>query len=198
MKNNWKIISIVGLAIVLFCMVTIISFIHEIKNVPLPVFGEVKDFSLTDTENKTISLADLKGKVWVADFIFTTCGHICPIMSKHMASLHRSYLLEEDTAMVSISVNPEFDTPKILNDYAKRYNADTKHWHFLTGSRDAIKDLAVNGFKIGSVEDPVFHSTYFVLVDKTGKIRGYYEGTKIIEVQRLFKDIAFVLKEQRS
>ena len=162
----------------------------------LPVLGQVLDFRLYDTEGKEFGLTQLKGKVWVADFIFTTCGGICPLMSQNMAAIYRALEPQNDIQFVSISVNPTYDSPDVLKDYAKRYQADTNKWHFLTGSAEAIRDLAANGFKIGSVDEPAFHSGYFVLVDQKSQIRGYYDGTKQERLQKLREDMAILLKEK--
>ena len=162
---------------------------------PLPVLGEVADFSLLDTGMNEKSLEDLKGKTWVIDFMFTTCGTTCPVMTKQMAKLHRSYVLEEDVRLVSVSVNPEYDSPNILNDYAQKHEIDTDKWFFLTGSREAIHKLAVESFKVGSVDDPVFHSTRFILVDPQARIRGYYDRMEDEAIDKLFHDMARLLKE---
>lgn len=87
--------------------------------------------------------------------------------------------------------------PGFLEDYAKRYKADLKKWHFLTGPRDRITDVALRNFKIGSVDEPVFHSAFFVLVDHNGHIRGYYDGTQDDEIQLLFKDLASLLSQKK-
>lgn len=161
----------------------------------LPVIGEVADFALYDSRGEPVSMARLEGKIWVADFIFTTCGSICPVMTRNMAVLHDRYKNEERLRLVSISVNPEYDTPEVLAEFAARYQADPSRWFFLTGSRDAIQDLAVNSFKIGSVEEPVFHSGYFVLVDGTGRIRAYYDGLEKKNIRRIERDIAALFSE---
>jgi len=150
---------------------------------------------LTDAKGGLFSSDTLKGKVWVADFIFTTCQGPCPIMSKNMASLHRSYVLENDVRMVSFSVNPEYDSPIVLDKYAERYKANQDKWYFLTGDRSVLEKIIIEGFKVGSIEEPMFHSTRFVLVDKRGRIRGFYDGTKDAEIKNLFKDIAQLKKE---
>jgi protein SCO1 len=171
-----------------------LNHVHT-KSQKLPVLGQIQDFSLTDVNNKTVTPADLKGKVWVAKFFFTTCGGICPTMSKNLAALHRSYVLEKDVRMVSISVNPDTDTPEVLKQYAKKFNADTDQWIFLTGPIADIQKLAVESFKLGSIEEPVFHSPHLTLVDREGHIRGYYDGTETKAVSQLFKDIARLRKE---
>ena len=163
---------------------------------PLPILGEISTGSFINSEAQPYTLETLQGKVWVADFIFTTCAGPCPVLSKHMSSLHLSYRLEEDVRMVSFSVNPEYDTPQVMKAYADSHGADTRSWHFLTGSREEIHRVAVEEFKLGSLEDPVFHSTRFVLVDRKGQIRGYYEGQDKTELRHLFTDIARLLKEK--
>ena len=132
----------------------------------------------------------------VLSIIFTTCGGICPLMTKNMTQLFRSYRMVNDVSFVSITVNPETDTPTVLMDYAKKFDANMDQWHFLTGSREAITDIAVHGFKLGSIEEPIFHSAKFVLVDRQLHIRGYYDGTENAELSKLFKDVATLLNER--
>jgi len=169
---------------------------YKISQKPdLPVLGEVKNFKLINVNNQNFTLDDLKGKVWVADFFFTTCADICPIMTKNMSSLHRTFQMLDDITLVSISVNPEFDSPEILQKYAEKYNVKNNKWQFLTGDRQEIKNLALNSFKLGSIKEPVFHSDKFTLVDRAGLIRGYYDGTKTEELNRLFKDASRLLKK---
>ena len=163
----------------------------------LPRISKVADFHLLDQDAQPIGLRDLKGKVWVADFIYSTCSGICPLMSKNMAQLGRSFaLLQQEVTFVSISVNPENDTPDRLKEYAKTVQANTRAWKFLTGPREEIQRLAVHSFKVGSVDEIMMHSAYFVLVDNKGYIRGYYEGTQKKQIDRLFKDIAYLVKEK--
>jgi len=114
-----------------------------------------------------------------------------------MASLHRSFELVKEISLVSITVNPENDTPQILSDYARKFNANQKKWHFLTGDREKIHQVVIGSFKLGSIEEPVFHSTYLVLVDRFGLIRGYYDGMKQAEVNKLFKDAAALVQEKK-
>ena len=117
-------------------------------------------------------------------------------MTRHMAQLHQSFRLLDEVALVSISVNPEYDSPDILKQYAQKHKADTRKWYFLTGSQEDIQNLAVHSFKIGSLEEPIFHSGRFVLVDRKARIRGYYDGTQKEGIERLFKDAASLVKER--
>lgn len=119
------------------------------------------------------------------------------MMTRNMAALHRSFLPMDSVAMVSFSVNPENDTSSVLARFAQKYHADTNKWHFLTGSREEIKQLAVLSFKVGSLEEPIFHSDRFVLVDREERVRGYYDGTQQKSINTLFKDIATLIKEKR-
>lgn len=169
----------------------------EIKREKLPILGEVPKFILIDSEGRKFSSIRLEGKIWVTNFFFTTCSGICPMLTRNMAQLQRSFDLVNDVTLVSITVNPENDSSQVLAEYAKKYNANTKKWVFLTGERSAITDLIVKGFKLGSVEEPIFHSSYLVLVDRFSLIRGYYDGTDQKAVNKLFKDAAILIKEKK-
>lgn len=171
-------------------------YVVDSRSEPLPVMGEVPDFEFINTDIEQISKKDLEGKVWVADFIFTTCGGICPKMSENLAWIHRSYLLEKDVRLVSVTVNPDYDSPQVMKEYAGKYGADTGAWHFLTGPKETVLNLAYKGFKLGGEDDPIFHSPKMVLVDRKSRIRGYYDGTDKEEVRKLFKDIARLIKEK--
>lgn len=189
----WTIL--IGVAVFCATVFTGTLFYLETQKSHLPVYGKIRPFTLTDSSGKEFKLADLDEKVWVANFFFTTCSGICPIMGKNMANLYRSYKLEKDVRFVSISVNPDNDTPERLTEYAKRYDADTDQWHFITGPRERLQELAIGSFKLGSVEEPVFHSSSLVLVDRNNQIRGYYDGTSDEGARELFKDLAKVLRE---
>ena len=191
-----RIITILVLAVCLFVAYTAYLFSNHPQDKKLPVLGQVNNFQLFDENGDEFALRQLHGKIWIANFFFTTCADICPVMSKNMAALHRSYNLIEDVWHVSITVNPEYDSAGVLKNYAKTFNADTSKWHFLTGPRAQITELAVKSFKLGSIEEPVFHSAKFALVDRRGLIRGYYDGVQPGEVSQLFKDISVLLKEK--
>ena len=187
-----------SLGMILFFGFLAFFFNQETSSSKLPVLGGVQDFLLYDSHGDPVGRDELQGKVWVADFIFTSCSGICPVITKNMAKLHRIFLENDGVRLVSISVNPETDSSEILAQYARKHNADTRRWYFLTGPRDAIQSLSVKSFKIGSVEDPIFHSDRFVLVDRHSRIRGYYNGTKEEDLETLMKDILIILKERSS
>ena len=159
----------------------------------LPVLSRVTDFELTAATGQPFHSEQMAGKVWVVDFIFTSCAGICPVMTLAMADLHRSFDGEDHVEFVSISVDPETDTPEVLSSYGERYGADPERWHFLTGAIEDIHALSVQTFKVGAVDEPINHSSRFILVDGSGSIRGYYVGTDSEDVARLAGGITELL-----
>lgn len=184
--------------IIVFGLIILLALVSQTlkDREPLPILGSIPEFELTDSRGLPTGLADLEGHVWVADFIFTTCAGPCPIMSTNLASVHREYGDEDDLRLVSVTVNPDYDTPEIMDAYAKHYGAETDRWHFLTGAYEDIQSLLMNGFKMGDLEDIVFHSTRFALVDREARIRGYYIGTEAEDMELLRKDLKRLLREQ--
>jgi protein SCO1 len=161
-------------------------------------FNTIPDFSFADQTGQTVTKEALKGKVWVADFFFTRCPGPCPIMSSRFAELDRNFSKGSSLALVSFTVDPQFDTSSVLSRYAQRYEASNR-WHFLTGEKQKIYDLAINGFQLavqdpGSVMPNFIHSTKFALVDIDGVIRGYYDGTSEEVVQKLLLDVGSLLR----
>ncbi len=190
--SNRFIISQVLLAAMALAL--FVTYKNVASNSHLPKLGFVQDFSLTNQDNIPTQLKDLKNKVWVADFVFTTCSGICPSMSKNMSAMSKVFNHYPDVRMVSFSVNPENDTPEVLKKYASKYDANDR-WVFLTGSRDTITKLAVESFKMGDMKEIVFHSAMFVLVDRKGRIRGYYDSGDASRIERLHQDIPLLRRE---
>ena len=158
----------------------------------LPDYYAAPEFTLTERSKRTVSEKDLAGAVWVADFIFTHCAGICPTMSANMRKLQDK--LPPEVRLVSFTVDPYNDTPEVLSEYANRYGADRDRWVFLTGKPEDIQQLSVGGFKLaldpnsGSEKEPITHSSRFVLVDKEGRIRGYYGMDEADALDRLVAD----------
>jgi len=192
MNFNFRLKIYIGVAIFL-----IISFFFKDSQPAkeLPEIGNIPQFEFTNSDGNTVTLDNLKGKVWVADFIFTTCTMACPMMTGNMNIVHKKFKKNDNVRLVSISVYPEYDTPEVLKNYASQYDADTEKWLFLTGKEDAVKDVIRDGFKIGDYEDIIFHSEKFALVDKKGIIRAYYNGMKSEDMKQLKKDINALLKQ---
>ncbi|MEP0842761.1 MAG: SCO family protein [Phycisphaerae bacterium] len=161
------------------------------------MFFELPGFSLTERSGQTVTLGTLKGKVWVADFIFTTCQGPCPMMTRRMAGLQSNLAGEAGVRFLTITVDPRMDTPDRLRRYADQFRAPKDRWLFLTGEREAIYKLSTEGFRLAAIVDdaaaapsdhPILHSTKFVLVDRQARIRGYYDGTSEEDVKRLETD----------
>ena len=174
--------------------------VNQLANRPLPLLGTVPKFELVNQEGQPFGSEQLSGKIWIADFIFTSCPGPCPIISTRMSELQKP-LEKSDVRLVSISVDPEKDTPDVLRAYAEKLRANSKRWDFLTGSRAAIYSLSRDGFKLGvsdGSEDagiPI-HSTRFALVDRRGAIRGYYDALAPDAVTKLLADTNHLLREQ--
>ncbi len=161
----------------------------------LAAHQQLPDFSLTDQRGRSLTLADLRDKIWVADFIFTSCVTICPPMTDEMSKLQDEFPIE-GVYFVSFSVDPERDTPEVLSRYADRYGADHNSWSFLTGEKEAIYQLAYEGFNLaaGRQGNEILHSTRFVLVDRAGQVRGYYDSRSKAHLQQLRQDIQTLLR----
>jgi cytochrome oxidase Cu insertion factor (SCO1/SenC/PrrC family) len=174
-------------------------------NLTLPVLMTVPAFELTERSGEPAGTKQLKGKVWIADFIFTNCAGPCPVMTSRMADLQKDLTDETDLRLISISVDPERDTPEVLSAYAENHKADPHRWWFFTGDRSEIYQLAIHGFKI-TVREPnqdaedlgehaILHSNYFVLVDQDARIRGYYDSADSEKMRALLDDARTLLKE---
>jgi len=168
----------------------------------LPVYGDVPPFALVERDGRAVTSASLTGQVWIADFIFTRCGGMCPGLTTTMAALMRRLARDGggDVRAVTITVDPAHDDPAALSRYAERYGADPARWLFLTGEHDAIERLVRDGFQLSIAElppgeregspEPITHSYRFVLVDRYLRIRGYYHGTDPESVAQLETDVA--------
>lgn len=159
------------------------------KSGALPDYGALPGFRLTDEEGKSYGSADLAGSVWLADFIYTSCPGPCPALSTEMARLQKE--LPPAVKLVSFTVDPEKDTPAELREYAGFFGADPARWRFLTGARADVYALAEKGFKLAVSPAPkglVTHSTKIALVDRAGRLRGYYDGENRAALKRLADD----------
>jgi protein SCO1/2 len=177
---------------------------HQVNDT---VYHTISDFSLLNQDSSQVSDAIFKDKIHVANFFFTTCGTICPKMSSEMMRVQHAFEKDTNVVIVSYTVDPEHDTPLVLKEYASQHNAIKNKWFFLTGDKKTIYDLARNSYYLvagegdGGPEDFI-HSEMFTLIDREGRIRGgrdkkgnmlTYDGTNILDVNRLIEDIA-VLK----
>ena len=196
--------SVLALVIVGILGANLWSFVHKKSGTTaesptalseLATHGQLPDFSLTNQRGAPFALSDLHDKVWVADFIFTSCGTICPPMTIEMARLQDEFVAE-DVHFVSFSVDPKRDTPEVLTRYADYYGADNNRWSFLTGQKEAIYQLAHDAFNLaaGHRGSEILHSTRFVLVDQNQQVRGYYDSRSKAHLQQLRQHMQTLLR----
>ena len=203
----WGLLAAVMLAIA-FTAVMVPRWTRSVVGEPPMTYGRAPDFSLTNRDGRIVTNGDLLGTPWVADFIFTRCAISCPRMTQRMIQLENLWPAALDTARVSFSVDPEYDTPEVLQAYADSWGIEDPRWLFLTGARENLKSLVMEGFKLAletnpppgatSPGEPILHSTRFVLVDAEGAIRGYYDVVEGGELERLARDLTAIQDETRQ
>lgn len=164
------------------------------------IYTTIPDFALTNQDGEIFTQKDVEGKIYVADFFFTTCPSICPIMKSQMLRVHEKFKGNDKVHIVSHSIDPVHDTVEVLRDYADRLDIDTRYWTFLTGDMDSIFNIAQGGYMVSAKVDPeapggLLHSGAFILIDKERRIRGYYDGTLEEDVDLLMKDMDILLAE---
>lgn len=163
----------------------------------LPNYGPIPEFQMTDSLGHAFDSKQLKGKVWVVDFIYTTCPGPCPRMTSEMHRVQQQLKGDPDVRMISISVDPAHDTPPVLDAFAHRFGGPNDQWFFLTGTPATVHLLAHDVFKVGDVISQMDHSTKFMLVDKRGNLRGYYSSLDAGDIPGMLQDIA-ALSQERS
>lgn len=173
------------------------------KTVIDTIYQTIPDFSFLNQDSVIITNDSLKNSVYVADFFFTSCPSICPIMSKNMLSIYEKYKGNNEVRFLSHSIDPKHDTIPVLKKYATKLGIEGTQWSFLLGARDSVYNLARNGYMSYAKENAaipggVEHSGYFILVDKEKRIRGAYDGTDKTQVETLKNDIDILLAEYKS
>jgi len=168
-------------------------------------FAHVDDFRLTDRSGRQVSRDDLKGQVWIAAFFFTRCPGPCTKISGAMARMQHELAQYQNVRLVSFSVDPQYDSPEVLQKYGERFQADPARWYFLTGDRATIWDLSRKCFHMAVEEnkdtarqagDDVMHGTRLALVDKHGQVRGYYDVSEEARLAELRKKVAALVREK--
>ncbi|MCY4553151.1 MAG: SCO family protein [Candidatus Poribacteria bacterium] len=188
----WAVLGGIIIAIAAVNLWSVFGTKPEVRTEAVAV--NVPDFSLTNQKGESLGLSDMAGKIWIADFIFTNCPTICPAMTQEMARL-QSEFVADPVYFVSFSVDPERDTTEVLTRYAKAYGADDRRWHFLTGDKAHIYQLAEQGFSLaaGHKGSDILHSPRFVLVKADGNIHDYYDSRSKPAMLRLRRDVKVLL-----
>ncbi len=174
--------------------------------VTLPIFGNpghvIGNYTFVNQNNETVTPATFENKIYVADYFFTTCKSICPIMSNTLQHINETYSTEERIKYISHTVDPEYDSAAVLASYAKAHNATTSKWHFVTGNKKELYDVARYMYLLPKLApgdggtDDFIHSQYLVLVDTKKRIRGFYDGTSPNDEKKLIADIETLLEEE--
>lgn len=165
------------------------------------LYHTIGDFRFVDQDSAEVTPGSFEGKVYVADFFFTSCPTICPIMKTQMLRVYEAFKDNPEVMIISHTIDPEYDTVPLLKDFAERIGVmDNKKWKFVTGDKDHIYEVGQTRYMVSATEDPsepggYVHSGAFILVDKQQRIRGIYDGTKPDQVDRLIRDIPKLLKE---
>jgi protein SCO1/2 len=164
------------------------------------VYHTIAPFQFVDQDSARVTNADFTGKVYVADFFFTSCRTICPIMKTQMLRVYEATVDMPDVLLLSHTIDPEWDTVALLHDFAQRLGVESRRWHFVTGEKDSIYKIAQTSYYATAMEDRsepdgFIHSGAFLLIDRKGRIRGKYDGTKEEEVNRLIGDIKRLRRE---
>lgn len=182
-----------------------VSSLLWVKSPPaLPVFGELPEFKLTNQLGQAFARADLRGKVVVADIIFTRCPGPCLDMTRKMKAIERGLPPGHAVKLVSLTADPEYDTPAVLKEYAARFQANNADWQFLTGPKSAVYSLAAQGLKLAVQDNPqhkpdeneFIHSTRLILIDQQGRLRGApFDGTEMQTISDVLGAVQQLLKE---
>lgn len=163
----------------------------------LPSYSTVPDFNLTDQTGAAFdSASKLTGKVWIADFVYTTCPGPCPRMSSQMHQVQTGLAGIENIRLVSFTIDPKNDTPQVLNEYAGHFQAEPGRWFFLTGSEQTLQHLSRDIFLLGDIGGNLEHSTRFVLIDQKSHVRGYYLTEESDAITRIIRDAKLLARER--
>ena len=173
---------------------------------PLPVLFQVPDFTLTNQSAWPVTLADLRGQIWLADIIFTRCAGPCPEMTRKMSLLQAALPANAPVKLISLTTDPGHDTPPVLQAYAQRFGAQAGRWHFLTGTKPQIARVAIDGLKLTALDqeparqtsdtDLFIHSTTLVLVDGRGRVRASFETDQADSHEHLLAAVQKLLREK--
>lgn len=194
---HWSALAAIS---ILLSGITLATLVKLSNQRSVSTFGEVPDFSFVDQNGLPFTRSDLEGKIWIANFIFTKCAGNCPLMVTTMKLLAEGEL-PSNVKMVSFTVDPRNDTPSALHQYARLNLGNSDRWLLVTGEKDKIYRLSKEGFHLvvddtrGTKLEPITHSNRFTLIDRTGKIRSYYDGTLAESATRILKDILYLVDE---
>ncbi len=164
------------------------------------VYHTIGDYSFVNQDSMVVTPDTFEDKIYIADFFFTSCPTICPVMKTQMLRVYEEFQNNDEVAILSHTIDPEYDTVALLHDYAERLGVESDTWHFVTGNKEEIYDIGQSSYMVTAMEDEeepggFLHSGAFILVDKEKRIRGIYDGTKEDAVSKLIQDVPLLLAE---
>jgi len=167
------------------------------------IYHTIRDFAFVDQDSNLVTNETFSDQIYVADFFFTSCPTICPLMKQQMLRVYEAYENESEVAILSHTIDPKHDTVAVLKDFAEKLGVKTEKWHFVTGNKDSIYDIGETSYLVVANEDEnapggYIHSGAFLLVDKQRRIRGVYDGTIPEQVDILINDIGRLIKKNEN
>jgi protein SCO1 len=180
----------------------VLMYTTDFAKVKLPVLNTVQPFSFLKQDSTLVSQQEAQGKVYVAEYFFTSCKGICPKMNKNMKAIYEKFKTDSNFLVISHTVNPEVDSLPVMRHYADSMGANSKNWWFVTGSKEALYKAARESYMLDdpknnskNIDEQFLHTQFFTLVDRLGRVRGVYDGIKKDEVEQLIHDISELIAE---
>ncbi len=167
-------------------------YLHKLAGHEVPVYGQAPKFSLQLADGEEFSKQNLKNRISLLNFFFTSCPSVCPAISGEVSSLHKQFSSNPQLQFISVSIDPERDSPQALQAYSAKFGADPQRWHFLRGEMSEVNGL-LEGLKLSSGESAEMHTTRLVLLDKLARVRGYYDPFDVESLQKLKNDLQSLL-----
>lgn len=196
------VLYLVFFGVLLAAFYGVLMYTTDFAKVKLPVLNTVQNFSFIKQDGSNVSQKDIKNRVYVAEYFFTTCKGICPKMNKNMKAIYEQFKTDSNFLIISHTVNPGTDSLSVLNHYADSLKANSNNWWFVTGSKEALYKAARESYMLDdpknssqNIDEQFLHTQFFTLVDRQGRVRGVYDGIKKDEVEQLVHDIKELIIE---
>ena len=196
------IVYLIFFAVLFAVFYGVLMYTTDFAKVKLPVLNTVQPFSFLKQDSSMVSQQETQGRVYVAEYFFTSCKGICPKMNKNMKAIYEKFKTDSNFLVISHTVNPEVDSLPVMRHYADSMGANSKNWWFVTGSKEALYKAARESYMLDdpknnskNIDEQFLHTQFFTLVDRLGRVRGVYDGIKKEEVEQLIHDISELIAE---
>lgn len=196
------IVYLIFFAVLFAVFYGVLMYTTDFAKVKLPVLNTVQPFSFLKQDSSMVSQQETQGRVYVAEYFFTSCKGICPKMNKNMKAIYEKFKTDSNFLVISHTVNPEVDSLPVMRHYADSMGANSKNWWFVTGSKEALYKAARESYMLDdpknnskNIDEQFLHTQFFTLVDRLGRVRGVYDGIKKDEIEQLIHDISELIAE---